>query len=45
MHRGRVIAYASWQLKLHEAQYPTHDLELGVVVYALNIWRHYQYEV
>ena len=38
MQRGCVIAYASRQLKPHEANYPTHDLELGAVVFALNIW-------
>ncbi|KAI3690326.1 hypothetical protein L2E82_48306 [Cichorium intybus] len=41
MQRGRVIAYASRQLKPHEANYPTHDLELGAVAFALKIWRHY----
>ena len=43
MQRGCVIAYASSQLKPHEKNYPTHDLELGVVVFALKIWRHYLY--
>ncbi|GJT90574.1 putative reverse transcriptase domain-containing protein [Tanacetum coccineum] len=43
MQRGKVIAYASRQLKIHEKNYTTHDLELGVVVFALNIWRHYLY--
>ena len=38
---GRVIAYASQQLKRHEEHYLTHDLELVVVVHALKIWRHY----
>ncbi|WVZ70369.1 hypothetical protein U9M48_019043 [Paspalum notatum var. saurae] len=37
----RVIAYASRQLRKHEANYPTHDLELAAVVHALKIWRHY----
>ena len=37
------MAYASRQLKLHEQNYPTHDLELAVVVFALKIWRHYLY--
>ncbi|GKG45723.1 putative reverse transcriptase domain-containing protein, partial [Tanacetum coccineum] len=37
MQRGRVIAYASRQLKIHEKNYTTHDLELGVVVFALKI--------
>ena len=45
MQRGHVIAYASRQLKPHEANYPTHDLELGAVVFALKIWRHYLYGV
>ncbi|GKE19855.1 putative reverse transcriptase domain-containing protein, partial [Tanacetum coccineum] len=44
MQRGKVIAYASQKLKIHEKNYITHDLELGVVVFALNIWRHYLYE-
>ena len=41
MQEGKVIAYASRQLRRHEEHYPTHDLELGVVVHALKIWRHY----
>lgn len=41
MQEGRVIAYASRQLKRHEEHYPTHDLELAAVVHALKIWRHY----
>jgi hypothetical protein len=41
MHEGRVIAYASRALRPHEINYPTHDLELAAVVYALKIWRHY----
>jgi ribonuclease HI len=41
MQDGRVIAYASRQLKKHEVNYPTHDLELAAVVHALKIWRHY----
>ncbi|GKF20019.1 putative reverse transcriptase domain-containing protein, partial [Tanacetum coccineum] len=41
MQRGNVIAYASRQLKIHEKNYTTHDLELGAVVFALKIWRHY----
>jgi hypothetical protein len=41
MQEGRVIAYASRQLHRHEEHYPTHDLELVVVVHALKIWRHY----
>ena len=41
MKRGRVIAYDSGQLKPHEANYPTYDLELGAVVSSLKIWRHY----
>ncbi|KAI3796222.1 hypothetical protein L1987_38888 [Smallanthus sonchifolius] len=45
MQRGKVIAYASRQLKIHEINYPTHDLELAAVVFALKIWRHYLYGV
>jgi hypothetical protein len=41
MQEGRVIAYASRQLRWHEDHYPTHDVELVVVVHALKIWRHY----
>ncbi|GJX44354.1 putative reverse transcriptase domain-containing protein [Tanacetum coccineum] len=41
MQKGKVIAYASRQLKTHEKNYTTHDLELGAVVFALKIWRHY----
>ncbi|GJW28019.1 putative reverse transcriptase domain-containing protein [Tanacetum coccineum] len=43
MQRSKVIAYASRQLKIHEKNYTTHDLKLGVVVFALKIWRHYLY--
>ncbi|GJR03741.1 putative reverse transcriptase domain-containing protein [Tanacetum coccineum] len=43
MQRGKVIAYASRQLKIHENSYTNHDLELGAVVFALKIWRHYLY--
>ncbi|GJZ70044.1 putative reverse transcriptase domain-containing protein [Tanacetum coccineum] len=43
MERGKVIAYASRQLKIHEKNYTTHDLELGAAVFALKIWRHYLY--
>ncbi|XP_074265877.1 uncharacterized protein LOC141588329 [Silene latifolia] len=43
MQKGKVIAYASRQLKPYEENYPTHDLELGAVVFALKIWRHYLY--
>jgi hypothetical protein len=41
MQEGKVIAYASRQLRRHELNYPTHDLELVAVVHALKIWRHY----
>ena len=43
MQAGKVIAYASRQLKEYEQRYPTHDLELAVVVFVLKIWRHYLY--
>ncbi|GJT83731.1 putative reverse transcriptase domain-containing protein [Tanacetum coccineum] len=43
MQREKVIAYASQQLKPNEENYTTHDLELGAVVFALKIWRHYLY--
>nr|BAL46523.1 hypothetical protein [Gentiana scabra x Gentiana triflora] len=45
MQAGKVIAYASRQLKVHEKNYPTHDLELAAVVFALKQWRHYLYGV
>jgi hypothetical protein len=41
MQDDRVVAYASWQLRKHEVNYLTHDLELAAVVHALEIWRHY----
>ncbi|GKF76557.1 putative reverse transcriptase domain-containing protein, partial [Tanacetum coccineum] len=44
MQREKVIAYASCQLKIHEKNYTTHDLELGAVVFALKMWRHYLYD-
>ena len=43
MQEGKVVAYASRQLKPHEKNYPTHDLELAAVVFALKSWRHYLY--
>ncbi|GKE15262.1 putative nucleotidyltransferase, ribonuclease H, partial [Tanacetum coccineum] len=43
MQRNNVIAYASRQLKIHEKNYTTHDLELGAVVFALKTWRYYLY--
>ncbi|GKE21615.1 putative reverse transcriptase domain-containing protein, partial [Tanacetum coccineum] len=43
MQRGKVIAYASRQVKIHKKNYTTHDLELGVVMSALKTWRHYLY--
>ncbi|GKF09286.1 putative reverse transcriptase domain-containing protein, partial [Tanacetum coccineum] len=43
MQREKVIVYASRQLKVHEENYTTHDLELGVVVFALRLWRHFLY--
>ncbi|XP_059295533.1 uncharacterized protein LOC132048863 [Lycium ferocissimum] len=45
MQEKKVIAYASRKLKVHENNYPTHDLELAAVVFALKIWRHYLYGV
>jgi hypothetical protein len=41
MQDGHVLAYASWQLRKHEVNYLTHDLELATVVHALKIWVHY----
>ena len=41
MQNGKVIAYSSRQLRPHEVNYPTHDLELAAVVHALKAWRHY----
>jgi len=43
MQDRRVVAYASRQLRTHEKNYSTHDLELAVIVFALKIWRHYVY--
>ena len=43
MQHGKVITYASRQLKKHEQNYPTHDLEMAAVIFALKIWRHYLY--
>ncbi|GJT79829.1 putative reverse transcriptase domain-containing protein [Tanacetum coccineum] len=43
MQREKVIAYASRQLKVHEENYTTHDLELGAIVFALRLWTHYLY--
>ena len=43
MQQGKVVAYASRQLRPYELNYPTHDLELAAVVFALKIWRHYLY--
>ncbi|GJU82711.1 putative reverse transcriptase domain-containing protein [Tanacetum coccineum] len=45
MQREKVIAYASCQLKIHEKNYTTHDLELGAVVFALKMWGHYLYDM
>nr|GFC29119.1 putative reverse transcriptase domain-containing protein [Tanacetum cinerariifolium] len=44
MQREKVISYASRQLKIHEKNYTTHNLELGAVVFTLKTWRHYPYE-
>jgi hypothetical protein len=43
MQEGRVVAYSSRQLKIHEKNYPTHDLELTAMVHALKTCRHYLY--
>ena len=43
MQDGKVVAYVSRQMKPHEQNYPTHDLELATVVFALKLWRHYLY--
>ena len=43
MQEKRAVAYASCQLKVHEKNYPTHDLELAAIVFALKSWRHYLY--
>ena len=43
MQNGKVIAYASRQLRRHELNYPTHDLEMAAVIFALKIWSHYLY--
>jgi hypothetical protein len=43
VYKGRVIAYAYKQMRRHEVNYNTHDLELAVVVFALKIWRQYHY--
>ena len=43
MQDGKVVAYASRQMKPHEQDYPTHDLELAMIVFTLKIWRHYSY--
>ena len=43
MQEGKVIAYASRQLRPHEVNYPVHDIELAAVIFALKLWRHYLY--
>ena len=43
MQEGKVVAYGSRQLKIHEQNYPTLDLVLAAVIFALKIWRHYLY--
>ncbi|GAU10637.1 hypothetical protein TSUD_418350, partial [Trifolium subterraneum] len=45
MQDGAVVAYASRQLKPHEENYPTHDLELAAIIFALKVWRHHLYGV
>ena len=43
MQTGKVVAYSSRQLKTHENNYPTHDLELAAIVFSLKMWRNYLY--
>ena len=43
MQSRRVVAYGSRQIKSHEKNYPTHDMKLAAIVFALKIWRHYLY--
>ena len=43
MQEDKVVAYGSRQLKTHERNYPTHDLELAAVIFSLKIWRHYMF--
>ena len=43
MQEGKVVAYASRQLKSHQKNYPMHDLELAAIVFSLKLWRHYLY--
>ena len=45
MQHGRVVSYASRQLKEHEKNYPVHDLELAAIIYALKILRHHLYDI
>ena len=45
MQKGKAIAYISRKLKPHEQNYPTHDLELATMIFALKKWRHYLYGV
>jgi hypothetical protein len=42
MQQGQVVCYASRQLRKHEENYPTQDLEVAAVVHALKMWRHYR---
>ena len=45
MQHGKVIVYASRQLKVHEKNYPSHDLDLAAMVFAFKLWRYYFYGV
>ena len=45
IQHGKLIAYVSRKLKVHEQNYSTHDLELAAVVFTLKIWRHYLYDI
>ena len=43
MQDGKVVAYTSRQMKSHDQNYPTHDMELAAVVFSLKVWKHYLY--
>ena len=43
VQKGKVVAYGSWQLKTHEKNYPTHNLEMETIIFASKMWRNYHY--